>query len=524
MRILVADELGQAGLTILEEGGEVTVKTGMDEATLRATLPGYHALIVRSATKATGPSLEGATDLVVIGRAGIGIDNIDVAAATERGIVVMNTPLTAAVTTAEHAVSLMMSLARNIPAADASMKAGRWDKKLFVGTELRGKTLGVLGLGKIGSVVADRGCGLKMEVIAYDPQVSQGQAPEGVRMVSFDELLANADFLTLHLPLMDATRGLLDADAFAKMKDGARLIHAARGGIVKEAALIAALESGKLAGAALDVFENEPLAEDSPLRSMPNVVLTPHLGASTAEAKRNVSIDMARQIVACLNEGIVLNGINAPRIAPEDAPQVAPWLSLTRNLSRLLLSIFDGELEALRLTLQGSIPRMAPDALQAEMIAGALGTRTDRPVTSVNAAHIAEELGVRITQDAASIKRDFVNVVRVEALIGGERHRISGTVLGSRHGRMIDLDDYLLDAIPEGPLLFTFNENAPGVIAGVSAILGESQVNVDRLQVGALNGTPGPAIGIWNLSTPLPEALRAKIAKMPNVSEARAID
>ncbi len=523
IRILVADELGKAGLTILEEAGDVTVKTGMDEAALRATLPGYHALIVRSATKATGPSLEDANDLVVIGRAGIGIDNIDVAAASERGIVVMNTPLTAAVTTAEHAISLMMSLARNIPAADASMKAGRWDKKLFVGTELRGKTLGVLGLGKIGSVVADRGCGLQMDVIAHDPQVTQGNAPEGVRMVSFDELLASADFLTLHLPLMDATRGLLNADTFAKMKNGARLIHAARGGIVVEKDLIAALESGKLAGASVDVFESEPLAEDSPLRSMSNVVLTPHLGASTAEAKRNVSIDMARQIVTCLKDGIVLNGINAPRIAPEDAPQVAPWLSLTRNLSRLLLGIYSGKLEALRLTLQGSIPRMAPDALQAEMIAGALASRTDRPVTSVNSARIAEDLGVRIAQDAASIKRDFVNVVRVEAMVDGERHRITGTVLGSRHGRMVDIDDYLLDAIPEGPLLLTFNENEPGVIAEVSAILGAPGINVDRVQVGALSGTPGPAIGIWNLSTPLPEELRAKIAEMPKIQEAWAI-
>ena len=524
MRILVADELGQTGLTILEEAGEVTVKTGMDEATLRDTLPGYHALIIRSATRATAASLEKADDLVVIGRAGIGIDNIDVAAATERGIVVMNTPLTAAVTTAEHAIALMMSLARNVPQAHASMRQGRWDKKMFVGTELRAKTLGVLGLGKIGSVVADRGRGLKMEVIAHDPQVTQSNAPEGVRMVSFDELLESADFLTLHLPLMDATRGLLNAAAFAKMKNGAYLIHAARGGIVNEADMIAALESGKLAGASVDVFESEPLAEDSPLRSMDNVVLTPHLGASTREAKRNVSIDMAKQIVTCLQDGIVLNGINAPRIAPEDAPQVAPWLALTRNLARLLLGVFPGKLEALRLTLQGSTPRMAPDALQAEMIAGALASRTDRPVTSVNATPLAEDLGVRITQDAATVKPDFVNVVRIEALVDGERHRISGTVLGMKNGRMVDFDRYLLDAVPEGPLLVTFSANEPGVIAEVSGVLGESQINVDRVQVGALNGAPGPAIGIWNLSTPLSEELRGKIAEMPKVQEALAIE
>lgn len=312
VRILVADELGQAGLDLLKAAGEVTVKTGMDEDTLRATLPGYHAVIIRSATTVTGRSMELAEDLRVIGRAGIGVDNIDIPAATERGIVVMNTPWTAVVTTAEHAIALLVSLARNIAAADAALKAGRWDKKLFVGTELKGKTLGVVGLGKIGGVVAQRGRGLAMNVIAHDPYVDADKAPEGVELVSFDDLLGRADFISLHLPKTDTTAGLFNQATLAKMKQGARLIHAARGGIVVESDLIEALESGHLAGAALDVYESEPLAADHPIRSMANVILTPHIGASTREAKTNVSIDMANQIIQCLETGEVENGVNTP--------------------------------------------------------------------------------------------------------------------------------------------------------------------------------------------------------------------
>ncbi|MHC5011168.1 MAG: hydroxyacid dehydrogenase [Planctomycetota bacterium] len=315
-RILVADELAPEGMAILEAAGEVTAKTGMDMATLRDTLPGYHALIVRSATKVPAEALAKADDLVVIGRAGIGIDSIDVEEATKRGIVVMNTPEANMVTTAEHAVALMMSLARNIPAADASMKAGRWDKKLYLGTELRGKTLGVLGLGRIGSVVARRGLGLEMEVIAHDPFVDEGKVPYGVRIVSFAELLAESDFISVHTPLTDATRHIVNRECFARMKEGVRIVQAARGGVIDESALCDALESGRVAGAAVDVFEKEPLTEDHRLRTLPNVVLTPHLGASTAEAKLKVSVDMAEQIVKCLETGEVLNGVNEPPITP----------------------------------------------------------------------------------------------------------------------------------------------------------------------------------------------------------------
>ncbi|MGA0058943.1 MAG: hydroxyacid dehydrogenase [Planctomycetota bacterium] len=340
--ILVADTLGDEGLAILQDAGDVTVRTGMDEAALRAALAGCDALVVRSATRGPAGALEGADRLAVIGRAGIGVDNIDVEAATERGIVVMNTPQAGATTTAEHAIALLVSMARHVPAADAALKAGRWDKKLFTGVEITGKTFGVVGLGNIGRIVADRGRGLGMEVIAYDPFVTQERAPEGVRMVSLDELCAEADFVSIHVPLLDETRHLFDRARIARMKPGARLIHAARGGIVEDEALADALESGHLAGAALDVFELEPLPADHPFRRLANVVLTPHIGASSAEAQKSVALDMARQVVLALTKGVVLNGVNVPRVAPAEAAALGPYLTLARQLAAFLTALHDG--------------------------------------------------------------------------------------------------------------------------------------------------------------------------------------
>jgi D-3-phosphoglycerate dehydrogenase len=506
-RILVADDLSAEGLAILGEGGRVDVRKGMDESALRDALPPYHALVVRSATQVTARSLERADNLTVIGRAGIGVDNIDVPAATERGIVVMNTPEAGAVTTGEHAIALLLSLARNIPAADASMKAGEWEKSKFTGTELKDKVLGVLGLGRIGRVVAERGKGLAMQVIAHDPWVDADRAPSGVRLVTLDELLAESDFLTVHVPLSDDTRHLLGRERLARMKRGARLVHAARGGIVDEVALCEALRSNHLAGAALDVFEDEPLPADHALRRAPNIVLTPHLGASTREAKHNVSIEMARQVVTCLRRGIVLNGVNVPRIAPSEAAQIEPFLNLTHNLASFLLQVFPGTLQSLRLTLQGELPATAAKPLCIAMLTGALQHRAKIPVTPVNAERIARAEKVRVHTESSALKRDFLHLVRVEALIDEERHFITGTVLGHRHGRMVELDRYLLDAIPEGPLLVTFHRDRPGVIGRIGTLLGCHEINISRLQLAApQEPADDVALGILNLSSPLPPA------------------
>lgn len=521
-RILVADDLGTEGMALLRDVGDVTLKTGMDEAALRAALPGYETLVVRSATQVTAKSLELADNLALIGRAGIGIDNIDVAACTERGIAVMNTPEAAAVTTGEHAVSLLMSLARNIPAADASIRAGKWEKSKFTGVELQGKQLGVVGLGQIGRVVAGKAAGLGMTIGAYDPFVTQAKAPDGVRMLDLDELLATSDFVTLHLPLLEQTKHLLNRDRLFAMKKGARLVHAARGGIVCEKGLCEALEAGHLAGAALDVFEAEPLSEQSPLRKAPNLVLTPHLGASTKEAKRNVSLDMARQIDLAVNKGVVLNGVNVAKLSPTDAVQAGPFMDLARNLASFLTQTFEGPIVSLRLSVQGAIPATSHRALTVAMIVGALRSSVSGTLTTVNAERIAEDRGVRVHCESTAMKRDFVSLLRVEALIGDTRHIASGTVLGQRHGRIVELDDYIIDAIPEGPMLVTFHKDEPGVVGKLGTILADSGCNISRMQIGT-GKDKDTALGVLNISGGLPDSLRAKVQSIPAVVSAHIV-
>lgn len=519
-RILVADDLAEEGLALLRSAGEVTVKKGMDEAALRDALPPFHALVVRSATQVTARSLERAGNLALIGRAGIGVDNIDVTAATARGIVVMNTPEAGAVTTGEHAIALLLSLARCIPAADASVRAGRWEKSKFTGVELFGKQLGVLGLGRIGRVVAGLGRGLGMVVAAYDPFVTQANAPDGVRMLDLDELLRSSDFVSVHVPLLDSTRHLLSRERLLGMKRGARLVCAARGAIVDEQALIEALSSGHLAGAALDVFEQEPLPQDSPLFRAPNLVLTPHLGASTHEAKHNVSVAMAKQVALALQKGIVLNGVNVPTLAPADVAQVGPYLDLARELAALLVQIHPGKLQSLRLTVQGGLPESAHRPLTVAMTLGALKPTATAALTPVNAERTARERGIRIHCEASSLKRDFMNLLRVEAIIDEQRHYASGTVLGHRHLRLVEVDDYVLDAIPEGPMLVTFHQDRPGVVGALGTLLGDAGINISRMQIGTAEHAGAPALGILNLDRPLDDDQLAAVRRLPAIERA----
>jgi D-3-phosphoglycerate dehydrogenase len=522
-RILVADDLAEDGLAILRTAGEVTFQKGMNEDALRAKLPGFHALVVRSATQVTARSLELADELALIGRAGIGVDNIDVEAATARGIVVMNTPEAGAVTTGEHAIALMLSMARMIPQADASVRAGKWEKSKFTGVEITGKQLGVLGLGRIGRVVAERARGLGMLVAAYDPFVSQANAPQGVRMLELDDLLQTSDFVSVHMPLMEETKGFLSEARIGRMKKGARLVHAARGGIVDEIALCKALTEGRLAGAALDVFTEEPLPADSPLRSAPNLILTPHLGASTHEAKHNVSIEMAKQIALCLQKGIALNGVNVPRIAPSDAAQVGPYLGLVQNLASLLVQTFPGALRSLRLTVQGAIAEAAQKPLRVAMVAGALKPTTTGAVTPVNAERIAKDRGIAVVVDASTMKRDFMNLVRVEAQVGDERHVATGTVLGHRHGRLVELDDYVLDAIPEAPMLVTFHADQPGVVGKLGTMLGDAGINISRMQIGIAEDQSSPAVALLNLDRPLDATQLAAIRSLSPIRRAELV-
>jgi D-3-phosphoglycerate dehydrogenase len=525
LSILVADDLGDEGVKILERAGDVLVRTGMDEDALCEAVRGKDALVVRSATRVTGRVLECADRLAVVGRAGIGVDNIDVRTATERGVAVMNTPDAGAVTTAEHAIALVMALARNIPQAHATLAAGGWDKKRFGGVELRGKTLVVVGLGNIGRVAAELGQGLGMRIVAYDPFVAQDDAPDGVTMLPLADALARADFVTVHVPLLEATRHLLGREQFACMKKDARLVCAARGGILDEAALLEALDSGRIAGAALDVFETEPLPADSPLRGRSDLVLTPHLGASTAEAKRNVGRAIAEQIVTCLRTGVVLNGVNTPRVTPGQAAALGPFLDLATHLGRLLTQVFPGSIQSVRVGVQGHVLEHAGHAVLTAALAGVLQPDSKGAVTVVNAAREAERRGVRVhlADEAAVYKRDFVNLIRIEALIDDERHHVSGTVLGNRHGRLIELDGWILDAIPEGPLLVTFHANRPGVVGRIGTILGGADVNIERVQLGAVDDEQGFALGIFNLDRPLDGALREQIAAVDGIEILRLV-
>ncbi len=523
-KILVADDLGEEGMALLREVGDVTVRTGMDEDALRAALPPFEALVVRSATQVTDRSLELAENLALIGRAGIGVDNIDVDAATRRGIAVMNTPEAGAVTTGEHALALLLSLARRIPAADASLRSGKWAKSKFTGVELDQKQLGIVGLGRIGRVVAAKARGIGMTIAAYDPYVTEPQAPEGVRMLDLDELLAGSDFVSVHVPLADETRHLLSRERLFAMKPGALLVCAARGGIVDENGLCEALAEGHLGGAALDVFEQEPLPDDSPLRQAPNLIMTPHLGASTHEAKRNVSLDMARQIALALKKGVVLNGVNVPRLAPADAAQVGPYLELARNLASFLVQTFDGRLQSLRLTVQGGVPESAHRALTVAMLVGALKPSVAGTVTPVNAERIARERNLRVHCDSSAMKRDFMSLLRVEALFGDERHFASGTVLGHSHGRLVELDDYVLDAIPEGPMLVTFHKDRPGVVGKLGTVLGDQGVNISRMQIGtATHEETHTALGILNLDGDPDDALLDRVRAIDAIVQARLV-
>jgi D-3-phosphoglycerate dehydrogenase len=517
LRILVADELSAEGMAILRGAGEVTFQKGLSGATLAKALLGKQALVVRSATQVTAEALAGADQLLVIGRAGIGVDNIDVDAATARGIVVMNTPESGAVTTGELAIAMLLSLARHIPGADRAMHEGKWEKSRFTGVEITGKTLGILGLGRIGRVVADRALGLKLRVLAYDPYLAEDRMPPGVVKASLDRCLAESDFLSVHVPLMDTTRYLLDEKAFAKVKPGCRLVHCARGGIVQESALIQALVDGRLAGAALDVFEQEPLPKDSPLLQAPNLIMTPHLGASTEEARRAVGIDIAQQVVSCLRTGTVVNGVNVPYIHPSEAEFLSPFLSLAERLASLLGQLWPGRLERVQVVTQGEVGEKNQRPVLVAALVGALKAAGLGPVTPVNAEAISKKSNILVESSRTTLKKDFVNLVRVELQIDGTRHLASGTLIGRRHLRMVELDDFLLDAIPEGRLLITRHRDVPGVIGRAGTLLGEAQVNISRLQLGQRRDRQGEAMGVFNIDSEVPPPILTRLRELPEI-------
>jgi len=535
-RVIVCDDLHPAALEQFRAHGiDAEVRLGMDEAALIQAVPGAHALVVRSATKITRPVLEAAADLVVVGRAGVGVDNVDVAAATERGVVVMNTPTGNTTTTGELAIALLCSLARHVPQADRGTRSGDWKKKKLMGTEITGKVLGVVGLGRIGRVVAQRAVGLCMEVVAYDPYLSKAglskmgaeSGLEGIELLELDDLLQRSDFVSLHVPLTDETRGLLGEERLGRMKPGARLINCARGGLVDEAALAQALDEGHLSGAALDVLEQEPPPADHPLLGRENVILTPHLGASSHEAQRNVAVDVAEQIATFLEDDVAHNAVNAPALPTTMRRELAPFLLLAERMGSYLAQRMDTPIRKVEFTLAGEVAKKDQvGALRLGFLVALLRRSLEGSVNFVNAPMLAGERGISILEDTEGSAGNYTNLIkaRVSSEGGRETHVISGTVFGNGP-RFVRVDDMHVDLPPGGHLLLTRHTDQPGVLGQIGTLLGEHGVNVSRVELGPHSTEfEGQATAFFSLYDALDDGAIEDVRALDAVHSARRID
>ncbi len=523
-KVLVTDSLAPQGLEILEsaEGIEVVDAPGLSPDELLTAIADADALVIRSGTKVTAEVIEAAKELSVIGRAGIGVDNVDVPAATARGIVVMNTPGGNTVTTAEHAMALLIALARHIPQATASMKDGRWEKKRFVGLELYNRTLGVIGLGNIGRIVADKARGIGMKVIAHDPFLSEQAASKlDIELVSFDELLRRADAISVHVPRTKDTAGLLGRKAFEKARPGVLIVNAARGGIVDEDALLEALESGAVGGAGLDVFAEEPVSPDHPLVQHEKVICTPHLGASTEQAQVNVSIAVAEQVRDLLLHGVVHNAVNVPSISRELAARIRPYLVLGEKLGRFQGQLCTGSIEQIEIEYSGDAADLTVAPITVAVLKGLLEPVSDH-VNMVNAPVIAQEHGIRVIESKSSRTADFASAI-VTRVLGCQNRMIVGAIFHGEQPRIVRIDDFMLEAIPEGPTLFILNRDQPGVVGSVGGLLGEAGINISRMQL-ALNRERREAAMLVNVDEAPSGAVMEQLRKMPQVISADLLE
>lgn len=486
-RILVADPIASEGVDMLSEVADVDVKLGLPPEELVSIIPNYHALVVRSETKVTRPVIEAGTKLEVVGRAGVGVDNIDIPAATERGIVVVNAPQGNTTAAAEHTIALLFALARHIPEADASMREGKWSRKEFVGVEVRGKTLGVAGLGPIGAEVARRAVAMEMEVLAVDPFVPDERARAiGAEPVSLDEMIERADFITVHVPLTPSTRGLIGEDEFARMKDGVRILNVARGGIVDEQALAEAVKSGKVAGAAIDVFSQEPIQHENPLIGDPRIILTPHLGASTAEAQERVALHVAEQIVDIFSGKPARYAVNAPMLAPEAMLVVGPYMATAEMLGVIATQLLSGTLTSIEIEYFGDIAEYDVQPLRAAVIRGLLRPISEENVNLVNASHVAQARGWRIEERLQSSHETFNNLVQLRVQTTEAEVTVSGTAHHAGQPNIVAINDLDVDLIttPGSFMLVCDNDDRPGMIGKMGMLLGEWDINISNMQVG----------------------------------------
>ncbi len=516
MRILIADRVANEGIDALKAFGDVDVKLGMGHDELVGLIEQYDALVVRSETKVTADVIEAADQLQVIGRAGVGVDNIDVEAATRKGIVVVNAPAGNTISAAEHTVALMLAMARNIPQANVVLRSGVWRRHDFMGTEVRHKTLGIVGLGNVGSEVARRAKGLEMRLIAYDPFVSMEYAGNlGVELVPLEQLLKEADFITLHTPLTEQTRGLIGAKQLKTVKPTARIINCARGGVVDEEALFRAVDSGKLAGAAIDVFTKEPVQE-SVLFKDDRIVVTPHLAASTAEAQASIAVDVAEQIIAVLSGQPARYAVNAPMIAPEIRAIVAPFLGVGHHVGRLLSQLAEGQMSAISIKYEGDIADYDTTAVRAAVIGGLLESISEERVNLVNAHIVAQRRGLKVVEHKDSVCENYASLITVEVTTSVGPTAAAGTVLrGEAH--IVRVNDYWIDVVPRGGYyIFSDHRDRPGLIGTVGTMLGDADINISSMQLGRLEPR-GKALLMLELDEPVSDEQLLQLQAIPEV-------
>ncbi|MBS0480913.1 MAG: phosphoglycerate dehydrogenase [Proteobacteria bacterium] len=521
-RVLISDKMDpNAAVIFRAQGCDVDEITGETPEQLIARIGEYDGLAIRSSTKVTKEILAAAKNLKVIGRAGIGVDNVDIPAASAQGVVVMNTPFGNSITTAEHAIAMMFALARQIPEANAQTQAGLWPKNGFMGVELTGKTLGLIGAGNIGSIVAARALGLKMKVVAFDPFLTPERAVEmGVEKVDLDQLLGRADFITLHTPLTDQTRNILSAENIAKTKKGVRIINCARGGLIDEAALKEALDSGQVAGAALDVFQTEP-AKDSPLFGTKNFICTPHLGASTTEAQVNVALQVAEQMADYLTTGGVTNALNVPSLSAEEAPKLKPYMALAEKLGSLVGQLTTGAIPRISIHAEGAAAELNIKPIVAAVLAGFLRVQSDT-VNMVNAPFLAKERGMEVREIKSEKEGDYHTLIRVSVKTDAGERSVAGTLFSNAEPRLVELFGIKVEAELNGNMMYIVNEDAPGFIGRIGTLLGESAINIGTFNLGRREAG-GEAVLLLSVDSPVSGAVLDQAKALPGVKRAMAL-
>ena len=525
MKVLVSDNLGETGIKMFtdEPGIEVDVKTGLQPEELKKIIGDYEALVIRSATKVTEDLLQAADKLKVVGRAGIGLDNVDIPAATKRGIVVMNTPTGNVITTAEHAVAMMMALTRNIPWGTASLKAGRWEKKKLQGREVFNKVLGVIGFGKIGSIVADRARGLKMQVIVYDPYVTPEVIEKaGFESVAMEELYRRSDYITVHVPKLKDTVGFLNKKTFEQMKDGVMIINCARGGIVDETDLNEALKAGKVAGAALDVFEMEPPGV-CPLFESDRVICTPHLGASTLEAQTNVAVQVAEQIIAYLKDGTVISAVNVSPVSGGLLDKIGPYLTLADRMGDLLAQLCHGPIREVAVEYAGDFHDLDLSPVTTALLKGLLTPMVKDVVNFVNAQVLAKERGIKISEASVAATDEYVNLITVHAINGDTVNKVAGTIFGKKDPRVVNINNFRLELHPADRFALIHNHDKPGAIGSIGSLLGENGINISRMRVGQEEGGDKTMIFL-RTDEIIPDDVLEKLRKQPLIISVTALE